>query len=97
MTTQLSLPFDEDQPRCVQEPPANLPEVDPARLPGKTSTPRTRALGVVYEPMWQRWRASGDVEGIGWLEAWGRTLIEAMEAWQAKAAKRVAEEERKGD
>jgi hypothetical protein len=31
------------------------------------------------------------VEGIGWLEAWGTTLVEAMEVLQARVAKIVAE------
>ena len=35
--------------------------------------------------------ATGDVDGIGWLEARGRTLIEALETLQALAAQRVAE------
>jgi hypothetical protein len=37
-----------------------------------------------------RWRATGYVEGIGWLEAWGESLIGAMEALQALAAQHVA-------
>jgi hypothetical protein len=32
------------------------------------------------------WQASGYVEGIGWLEAYGRSLIDALEALQALAA-----------
>jgi hypothetical protein len=32
------------------------------------------------------------VDGIGWLEAWGTSLITAMEALQALAAERVAEQ-----
>ena len=33
-------------------------------------------------------RSTGDVEGIGWLEAWGPSLVTALEAWQALAAPR---------
>jgi hypothetical protein len=35
---------------------------------------------------------TGSVEGVGWLEAWGRSLIDALEALQALAAQRVAEQ-----
>jgi hypothetical protein len=60
-------------------------------------SPQISALGIVRDPWSTRWQASGDVEGVGWLEAWGRTLIEAMKALQALAAQRVTprgEEER---
>jgi hypothetical protein len=30
---------------------------------------------------------------VGWFEAWGKSLIEAMEALQALAAQRVAQRE----
>jgi hypothetical protein len=40
-----------------------------------------------------RWKATGYVEGVGWLEAWGESLIEAMEALQALAGQRMAEQE----
>jgi hypothetical protein len=30
---------------------------------------------------------------VGWLEAWGTSLIEAMEALQALAAQRVVQQE----
>jgi len=32
------------------------------------------------------------VEGVGRLEAWGPSLIEAMDAFQALAARRAAEQ-----
>jgi hypothetical protein len=48
----------------------------------------------VQDPHSLRWKASGDVDGIGWLEAWGESLIEAMERLQAKAAEQVG---RKGE
>jgi hypothetical protein len=33
----------------------------------------------------------GEVEEVDWLEAWRGTLVEAMEALQARAARRVTE------
>jgi hypothetical protein len=55
------------------------------------STPKIRGLGITQDGFTMRWKASGDVEGIGWQEAWGNTLIEAMEALQRHAAELVAE------
>jgi hypothetical protein len=62
------------------------------------SSPEIRALGIVQDSYTMRWRARGEVEGVGWLEAWGSTLVEAMEALQAEArrvtaAQRLPEEE----
>jgi hypothetical protein len=54
-------------------------------------TPTIQALGITQEGSSTRWKATGYVEGVGWLEAWGTTLIEAMEALQALAAQRVAQ------
>jgi hypothetical protein len=54
-------------------------------------TPEIRALGIVQDGFTMRWKARGEVEGVGWLEAWGNTLVEAMEALQAKAATVIAE------
>ncbi len=53
--------------------------------------PKVQGLGVTQEGAETRWKATGDVEGIGWLEAWGTNLVTAMEALQALAARRVAE------
>lgn len=53
--------------------------------------PTIQALGITQEWAGTRWKAAGDVEGIGWLEAWGPSLITAWEALQALAAERVAE------
>jgi hypothetical protein len=53
--------------------------------------PKIQALGVTQERAPTRWRATSYVEGVGWLEAWGPSLIWAMEALQAPAARRVAE------
>jgi hypothetical protein len=50
------------------------------------NTPTIQASGITQEGSSTRWKASGYVDGVGWLEAWGTTLIEAMEALQALAA-----------
>ena len=61
------------------------------------STPKIQGLGIVQDGFTMRWKATGEVEDVGWLEAWGRTLVEAMEALQAQAERRIAErEEEKG-
>jgi hypothetical protein len=53
--------------------------------------PKIQGLGITQEGAPTRWKATGDVEGVGWLEAWGTSLITALEALQALAARRVAE------
>ena len=60
------------------------------------STPKIQALGITQEGSPTRWKATGYVDGIGWLEAWGTMLIDAMEALQALTAARGAER-RTGD
>jgi hypothetical protein len=55
------------------------------------STPKIRGLGIVQDGFTGRWRAAGEIDGVGCLEAWGSTLVEAMEALQAKAATIVQE------
>jgi hypothetical protein len=55
------------------------------------STPKIRGLGITQDGFSRRWNVSGDVEGIAWLEAWGDTLLEAMEPLRRHAAERVAE------
>jgi hypothetical protein len=57
------------------------------------TTPRIQALGIVQDPWSMRWQASGHVEGLGWLEVWGPTLVAAMEALQALAEAQLAEQE----
>jgi hypothetical protein len=52
--------------------------------------PQIKAMAIVQDGAPTRWQATGYVEGVGWLEAWGMSLIEAMEALQALAAQRVA-------
>jgi hypothetical protein len=54
--------------------------------------PEIRALGIVQDGFTMHWKARGEVEGIGWLEAWESSLVEAMEALQALAAQRIAEQ-----
>jgi hypothetical protein len=51
-------------------------------------TPQIQALGITQEGSTTRWKATGYVEGVGWLEAWGTTLIAAMEALQALVRER---------
>jgi hypothetical protein len=55
------------------------------------NTPKIQALGIVQQGSPTRWKATGYVDGVGWLEARGTTLIAAMEALQALAAQRVAQ------
>ena len=57
------------------------------------TTPKIQALGITQQGSSTRWKATGYVDGVGWLEAWGKSLIEAMEALQALAAQRVAQRE----
>jgi len=54
------------------------------------SMPKIQALGITQEGSSTRWKATGYVEGMGWLEAWGKSLVAAMEALQAEAARRLA-------
>ena len=53
--------------------------------------PTIQALGVIQEWAGTSWKATGYVAGIGWLKAWGPSLVTALEALQALAAQRVAE------
>jgi hypothetical protein len=57
------------------------------------STPKVQALGIIQDSFTKCWKATGEVEGVGWLEVWGSTSVEAREALQAKAG-RVATERR---
>ena len=56
-------------------------------------TPKIKALGINQQWSTTRWKGRGYVDGVGWLEAWGTSLIGAMEAVQALAVQRVAEHE----
>src|SRR2546426_1998342 len=42
------------------------------------NAPKIQALGITQQGSSTRWKATGYVEGAGWLEAWGTTLIVAM-------------------
>lgn len=53
--------------------------------------PTIQALGVTQAWAGTSGKATGFVEGIGWLAAWGPSLVAAMEALQALAAQRVVE------
>jgi hypothetical protein len=53
--------------------------------------PTIQGLGITQEGSPTRWKATGHVEGLGWLEAWGTGLPTALEALQAMAARRAAE------
>jgi hypothetical protein len=54
------------------------------------TTPKIQALGIVQDGSPTRWKATGFVDSVGWLEAWGPSLIEAMETLQVLAETRVA-------
>jgi hypothetical protein len=56
------------------------------------NTLEIQSLGVTQEGAPTRWRATGYVDGLGWLEAWGTSLVTAMEALQALAAMELARE-----
>jgi len=55
--------------------------------------PKIQALGITQQRAPTRWKVTDYVDGVGWLEAWGTSLIGAMEALQALAAQRVAKPE----
>jgi hypothetical protein len=57
------------------------------------TSPKIQALGITQEGAPTRWKATGYVDGVDWLEAWGTSLIGAMEALQVLAAQRVAQQE----
>jgi len=50
---------------------------------------KIEALGIMQQWSTTRWKATGYVESVGWLEAWGTSIIDAMEALQALATQRV--------
>jgi hypothetical protein len=59
--------------------------------------PTIQALGIVQEGYRDRGKASGFVEGLGWLEARGTSMFGAMEALQARVAKILSEKAREED
>jgi hypothetical protein len=54
------------------------------------NTPEIRGLRTMLDGFTGRWKATGEVDGVGGLEAWGESLITAM-ALQALVRQRVAE------
>jgi hypothetical protein len=55
------------------------------------NTPKIRWLGIVQDGSPTRWKATGEVEGIGWLEAWRTSIVDALQALQARAAEMARE------
>jgi hypothetical protein len=55
--------------------------------------PKIKGLGITQEWSTTSWKATGYVEGVGWLEAWGTSLVDAMKALQALAAQRIRQQE----
>jgi hypothetical protein len=47
--------------------------------------PEIQALGISRQWSTTDWKAAGYAEGMDWLEAWGASLIAAMEALRALA------------
>jgi hypothetical protein len=57
------------------------------------NTPKIKGLGITQQWSSTRLKATGYVDGVGWLDARGTSLIGAMEALQALPAQRIAEQE----
>jgi hypothetical protein len=55
----------------------------------RMTTPTIQALGITQEGAPTRWKATGYVEGVGWLQAWSTSLIGAMEVAEASEVRRV--------
>jgi hypothetical protein len=53
--------------------------------------PKIRGFGITQQGSATSWNATGAVDDAGRLEAWGSTLITALEALQALAAQLVAQ------
>jgi hypothetical protein len=53
------------------------------------TAPKIQALGITQQWSTTSWKVTGYVDGVGWLEAWGTSLVDAMEALQALAAQRI--------
>jgi hypothetical protein len=60
------------------------------------TTPEIQTLGITQEGSPTRWKASGSVDGVGSLEAWGTSLVDAMEVVHTLAAQCVAEHKEDG-
>jgi hypothetical protein len=55
--------------------------------------PTIKGIGITQQGSPTSWKATGYVDGVGWLEVWNISLIEAMEAIQALAAQYITEQE----
>jgi hypothetical protein len=55
--------------------------------------PTIKGIGITQQRSATSWKATGEVESIGWLEAWNISLIEALEAIQALAAQYITEQQ----
>jgi hypothetical protein len=89
--TMLQLPLAEPTASVmVRDTQHGLEDADEGEARAMT-TPPMQGLGIVQDGAPTRWRASGHVEGVGWLQAWGPSLIAAMARLHALAAVRVAE------
>ena len=75
-----------------RRPPWHLCEPGHGAKVGR-APPTIQALGITHEGAPTRCKATGYVEGVGWLEAGGTSLINAMEVLQVLAARRVAPQE----
>jgi hypothetical protein len=53
------------------------------------SAPKIDGLGITQDGFSMRWRPTGHVEDIGWLEAWGATGVALGPCWGADAAPAV--------
>jgi hypothetical protein len=60
------------------------------------NSPKIQGLGIVQDGFTMLWKATGSVEGIGWMEASGATLVEAMEALRKRATEMVMAKEGEG-
>ena len=52
--------------------------------------PTIQALGVTQAWSGTSWKATGYVEGIGWLAAWGPSLVAALEALASAVKERLS-------
>lgn len=55
--------------------------------------PTIKGIGITQQGSPTSWKTTGYVDGVGWLEVWGTSLIGAMEAIQALAAQYITEQE----
>jgi HsdM N-terminal domain len=84
---------DGERPALPRWPPRADQSVGSMKVGGTQAmtTPKIQALGITQHGPPTCWKATGDVHGVGWLEAWGTSLMGAMGMLQALAAQQVAE------